>query len=79
MSAIRQLSGKPVTQLPREYSSSCASAGVIAQRGRLIEIRLRDDSGSAHWPRYHLTADAAEFLIEHLPKALEFALGEDDG
>ncbi len=75
-----RLSGPPAPHvLPPQFDRSYAHLGIVAQRGRLIEVRAPVIEGGGDWPRIHLDAEAAERLLEWLPQALAYALGESDG
>jgi hypothetical protein len=74
------LSGKPVTApAPLEFGPSCSELGIVAQQGKLIEVRAPDpdsDEAGATWPRIWLTANAARRLRDWLPEASRFAEGK---
>jgi hypothetical protein len=72
-----QLTGTPVKHAPPQYSRSIAYVGVVAEKGKMIELRAPDPhAGSGSWSRMLIGEQAAEKLIEWLPEALAFARGE---
>lgn len=55
---------------------SCADVGVLAQPGRLIEIRAREPGvhpSRCEWDRVYITPEAADTLVEWLEEAIERA------
>lgn len=67
---------KPQTQQVVQYTPSYAEVGVVAQHGHFIEVRTPDpDVPDGPWSRVWLTRQAAQTLLEWLPRALQ----EQDG
>lgn len=56
---------------PRQFSPSFKDLGLVAQAGRLIELRAPDpDQPASKWARIWLTPDAAQALLNWLPDAI---------
>jgi hypothetical protein len=72
--------GKPDRPTPpSQYSPSCSQVGLIAQRGRLIEMRAPNpDAPAGPWNRVWLTPDAASRLRDWLAAAVAVADGDQD-
>jgi hypothetical protein len=79
-SGIYGRSKKPDFRQPPMYERSYAEAGVVAQRGRVIELRAPDpDVHTSHgWPRIWLTREAAITLHAWLGEAIDFLGDEKD-
>lgn len=64
---------------PQIFERSYCELGVVAQPGRLVEIRAPDpDRPKGDWRRVWLTVSAAMWLRDWLPEAIETAKPEPD-